>query len=92
MTRLLLVLWASLVAVELSRGMIAMAVPGKDRTGVEGDRVEVEEGVLACAVYPLPCVLVHSTKPELLPMLQGSLAHPVPACRVPGQRKSLREQ
>ncbi|XP_052016206.1 lymphocyte antigen 6L [Apodemus sylvaticus] len=30
MTRLLLVLWASLVAVELSRGMIAMAVPAQN--------------------------------------------------------------
>lgn len=82
MTGPLLVLWASLVSVELTRGLMATVVPGKGWTGVEEDG-EGWEGLLACAPHPLSHVVVHSTKSELLPVLQGSQGQPVSSHGVP---------
>lgn len=63
MTGPLLVLWASLVSVELTRGLMATEVPGKGWTGVEEDGARVGGGFWPA--LPSHCLTLLSTARNL---------------------------
>jgi hypothetical protein len=83
MAPLLLVLWASLVSMELTGGMMVNEVPGKDWAGVEGDGAGVVWGCWPVLPNHL-CVFLFIAQNlscfECFKVLQASKCHPI-ECR-----------